>query len=204
MPATAQAKLLKFVEGREFRRVGGTKLLSVDCRLVAATNRALERDDAFRRDLYYRLAGITIALPPLRDRGDDVLILARHFLDQYARQYHKRFDGFTPQAEAMLRAHRWPGNVRELKAAISSAAIMADEGWIGIEWLGQIVRSAVAAATTLPQDVDAIVPIDQLQRSYVMRVLELCGGNKVLAAQRLEISRQTLARWVADSGVGNE
>ena len=201
LPETAQAKLLKFVESREFRRLGGTKVLSVDCRVVAATHRRLEDAPSFRRDLYYRLAGITITLPPLRERGEDVVLLARHFLEQSARQFHKRLDGFTPEAEALLRVHSWPGNVRELKAAISSAAIMADEGRVGVEWLGPVQRSAVAAAVALPQDVDGIMTIEQLERSYVTRVLELCGGNKVVAAQHLGISRQTLARWlVADTG----
>jgi DNA-binding NtrC family response regulator len=200
LPEAAQAKLLKFVESREFRRVGGTKLLSVDCRVVAATHRRLEDHPGFRRDLYYRLAGITIGLPPLRERDDDVLLLARRFLEHYARQYHKRFDGFTPEAEALLANHRWPGNVRELKAAVSSAAVMADGGAIGVEWLGQVERGAVAAAATLPQRAEAILTIDELETAYVTRVLQLCGGNKVLAAQRLGISRQTLARWIADGG----
>jgi two-component system, NtrC family, response regulator AtoC len=198
LPETAQAKLLKFVETREFRRVGGTKLLSVDCRVLAATHRHLEDGPTFRRDLYYRLAGITITLPPLRERGDDVLVLARRFLEQYARQYHKRLDGFTPEAEALLCSHRWPGNVRELKAAISSAAVMADEGAVGVESLGQVERGAVAALAALPQHPDGIMTIDELEMAYVTRVLQLCGGNKVLAAQRLGISRQTLARWIAD------
>ena len=198
LPETAQAKLLKFVETREFRRVGGTKLLSVDCRVLAATHRHLEDGPTFRRDLYYRLAGITITLPPLRERGDDVLVLARRFLEQYARQYHKRLDGFTPEAEALLCSHRWPGNVRELKAAISSAAVMADEGAVVVESLGQVERGAVAALAALPQHPDGIMTIDELEMAYVTRVLQLCGGNKVLAAQRLGISRQTLARWIAD------
>jgi DNA-binding NtrC family response regulator len=200
LPETAQAKLLKFVETREFRRVGGTKLLSVDCRVLAATHRRLEDAPTFRRDLYYRLAGITITLPPLRERGNDVLVLARRFLEQYGRQYHKRLDGFTPEAEALLRSHRWPGNVRELKAAISSAAVMADEGAIGVEALGQVERGAVAALAALPQHPDGIMTIADLETAYVMRVLQLCGGNKVLAAQRLGIARQTLARWIADTG----
>src|SRR6185369_3118606 len=177
LPETAQAKLLKFVETREFRRVGGTKLLSVDCRVLAATHRHLEDGPTFRRDLYYRLAGITITLPPLRERGDDVLVLARRFLEQYARQYHKRLDGFTPEAEALLCSHRWPGNVRELKAAISSAAVMADEGAVGVESLGQVERGAVAALAALPQHPDGIMTIDELEMAYVTRVLQLCGGN---------------------------
>jgi two-component system response regulator AtoC len=199
LPSAAQAKLLKFVESREFRRLGGTKLLTVDCRVVAATHRLLEESTAFRRDLYYRLAGVTIRLPPLRERGGDVLLLARHFLTQFARQFRKSLGGFTPQAEVLLENHRWPGNVRELKAAISSAAVLADEGPVGVELLAPVERHALAQVMELPQSADGIRPIEDLEIAYVTRVLQLCGGNKALAAQKLGISRQTLSRWLAES-----
>jgi two-component system response regulator AtoC len=195
---SAQAKLLKFVESFEFRRVGGTKLLRVDCRVVAATHRALEDADGFRRDLYYRLSGISVTLPPLRERGDDVILLARHLLAQAGRRFRKRLDGFTGDAEALLRRHRWPGNIRELKAAVSSAAVMAETPIVGVELLGQVQRAMLRDVTGLPETVDDVVPVEELERTYVRRVLELCGGNKVVAAQRLGISRQTLARWLND------
>ena len=198
LPSTAQAKLLKFVESLEFRRVGGTKLLSVDCRVVAATHQNLEELSTFRRDLYYRLAGVTVTLPPLRERGDDVLVLAHHFLAQYARRYRKNLEGFTPAAEDLLRKHRWPGNVRELKAAVSSAALMAETRLIGADLFGQVQRSAVQDLIELPGTGDGIMPIEKLELAYLRRVLDLCGGNKVLAAQKLGISRQTLARKLAE------
>ena len=198
LPAPAQAKLLKFIEMREFRRVGGTALLNVDCRIVAATHQRLDNHPQFRRDLYYRLAGVTITLPPLRERGDDVLLLARHFLAHCARQYRKRLDGFTPDAEALLGGYDWPGNVRELKAAIAAAALLLDGGSIGVENLRAVQRGAVQSLIEPPASVDDILAIEQLEQRYVARVLELCGGNKLLAAQKLGISRQTLARWLAD------
>jgi len=198
LPAAAQAKLLKFVESFEFRRVGGTKVLRVDCRVVAATHRSLEDAASFRRDLYYRLSGISVTLPPLRERGGDVLLIARHMLAHFGRLYRKRLDGFTPEAEALLVAHTWPGNIRELKAAISSAAVMAEGPRIGSELLGQVQHAIVADVARLPEEAEAIVPIEHLEREYVRRVLQLCGGNKLLAAQRLGISRQTLARWLAE------
>jgi two-component system, NtrC family, response regulator AtoC len=197
LPTSAQAKLLKFVESFEFRRVGGTKLLRVDCRVIAATHQPLEDSSSFRRDLFFRLSGITVTLPPLRERGDDVLLVARHLLAHFARQFRKRLDRFTPEAESLLRSHRWPGNIRELKAAVSSAAVMADGPVVGVELLGQVQRAMAADLTALPESLDAIVPIEQLEKTYVRRVVELCGGNKLLAAQRLGISRQTLARWLA-------
>jgi two-component system response regulator AtoC len=190
LPSTAQAKLLRFVETLEFRRVGGTKLLSVDCRVVAATHQNLEDLSTFRRDLYYRLAGVTVTLPPLRERGDDILLLAHHFLTHYARRYRKSLEGFTHAAEDLLRKHRWPGNVRELKAAVSSAALMAETRLVGADLLQDL--------TDLPDTGDGIMPIEKLELAYLRRVLDLCGGNKVLAAQKLGISRQTLARKLAE------
>jgi DNA-binding NtrC family response regulator len=203
LPATAQAKLLKFVETLEFRRVGGTKLLTVDCRVVAATHQKLEDLSTFRRDLYYRLAGVTVTLPPLRERGDDVLLLAHHFLAHYARRYRKNLDGFTPAAEDLLRRHRWPGNVRELRAAVSSAALMAETRLVDADLFGGVQRSAVQDLIELPGTGDGIMPIEKLELAYLRRVLDLCGGNKVLAAQKLGISRQTLARKLAEIGAGS-
>jgi DNA-binding NtrC family response regulator len=198
LPGAAQAKLLKFIERREFRRVGGTAMLSVDCRIVAATHQRLDTHPQFRRDLYYRLAGATITLPPLRERAEDVLLLARHFLAHYTRQYRKAIDGFSPQAEALLGAYHWPGNVRELKAAVATAVLLADGGAIEVEHLGPIQRGALETFVRPPQEIDDIMAIEQLEQRYVARVLELCGGNRQLAAQKLGISRQTLARWLAE------
>jgi two-component system response regulator AtoC len=198
LPAPAQAKLLKFVERREFRRVGGTTLQTVDCRMIAATNQQLDTYPQFRRDLYYRLAGVTITLPPLRERDGDVLLLARHFLTYYSRQYRKRLDAFTPEAEALLCRYQWPGNVRELKAVIAEAALLVDTDPVGVENLRAVQRGVLESLATQPKTVDDILAIEELEQRYVTRVLELCGGNKVLAAQKLGISRQTLARWLAD------
>ena len=198
LPASAQAKLLKFVERQEFRRVGGTALQRVDCRIVAATHQRLESYPQFRRDLYYRLAGVTIHLPPLRERGDDVLLLARHFLTYYARQYRKPLKDFTPEAERLLCRYHWPGNVRELKAVIAEAALLVDTDPIGVENLHALQRGVLESLASRPETVDDILAIEELEHRYVIRVLELCGGNKLLAAQKLGISRQTLARWLAD------
>ncbi len=198
LPAPAQAKLLKFVERQEFRRVGGTALQRVDCRIVAATHQRLESYPQFRRDLYYRLAGVTIHLPPLRERGDDVLVLARHFLTYYARQYRKQLKDFTPEAAGLLRRYHWPGNVRELKSVIAEAALLVDTDPIGVENLHALQRGVLESLASRPETVDDILAIEELEHRYVVRVLELCGGNKLLAAQKLGISRQTLARWLAD------
>lgn len=202
LPGPAQAKLLKFVETFEFRRLGGTRTISVDCRVVAATHRALEDPTAFRRDLYYRLAGITVEIPPLRARGDDVLRLATCFLREFVRRYRKTLDGFTPEAESLLRGHRWPGNVRELRAAVSSAALVAEGTRIDAGDLAGVQRAALADVVEMPSRLDEVRTIEDLNLAYVTRVVELCNGNKALAAQRLGISRQTLARWLLEPASG--
>ena len=127
-----------------------------------------------------------------------MLVLARSFLEECARQYRKPLEGFTPEAEALLRSHRWPGNVRELKTAISSAAVMADGRTVDVELLGQVERAALAGLTELPKSTDRIMTVEELELAYVTRVVGLCNGNKALAAQKLGVSRQTLSRWLAE------
>ena len=195
----AQAKLLKFVETKEFRRVGGTRQLKVDCRIVAATHRDLSDAQRFRQDLYFRLAGATLALPPLRERGDDVLVLAKHFLEQLAREFRKPLTHLTPEAERVLARHNWPGNVRELRAAISFAALMAEGGELGVEHFAGLVRGASAQGDAMPQGPDGIRPLEEIELAYCKKALALCGGNKVMAADKLGISRHTLARKVGDT-----
>jgi DNA-binding NtrC family response regulator len=199
LAAAAQAKLLKFVETKEFRRVGGNKQLKVDCRIVAATHRDLTQTQNFRPDLYFRLAGVTLTLPPLREREGDVLLLARHFLQEFAREYRKRLDDFSPQAQQLLAQHHWPGNVRELRAAISFAAALAEEPIIGTELLDQIRRNAPTTSAETLSSPEAIQPLDEIEVEYCRRALAACGGNRVLASEKLGISRHTLARKVGDS-----
>ncbi|MFO0724698.1 MAG: sigma-54 dependent transcriptional regulator [Myxococcota bacterium] len=199
LPAAAQAKLLRFVENQEFRRLGGTKLLKVDCRIVTATHRSLEDSEHFRRDLYYRLSGVSLLVPPLRERGgDDVLALAQHFLDSYAAAYRKPGLRFTPAASEMLLAYAWPGNVRELKAAISCAAVMAEGTQIDVDALAPISRALdLDQQAATPHE--GVRPLREIELEYCRQVLKQCGGNKVLAAEKLQISRHTLARKVGDS-----
>ncbi len=193
----AQAKLLKFVETKEFRRVGGTRTLKVDCRIVAATHRDLSDASRFRSDLYFRMAGFAVTLPPLRDRKGDVLLLARHFLEQFAQEYRKPVTAFSPAAEAALSEHAWPGNVRELRAAISFAVVMAEKPVVEVT-LPETVRPAGAAASA-PSSAEGIRPLEEIEIEYCRSALKLCGGNRVVAAERLGINRHTLARKVGGS-----
>jgi DNA-binding NtrC family response regulator len=197
LAAGAQAKLLKFVETKEFRRVGGTKQLKVDCRIVAATHRDLSDGQRFRQDLYFRMAGMAVMLPPLREREGDVLLLARHFLAQLSVEYRKPLTGFTREAEQLLARHAWTGNVRELRAAVSFAAAMADQPLIGAELLSQLRGPAHAVGA--PGAPEQVRPLDEIEVAYCRQALACCGGNRVLAAEKLGISRHTLARKVGDS-----
>ena len=136
-PAT-QAKLLRFLQEREYQRVGGSRTLQADVRIIAATNRHLPatiRDGTFREDLYYRLAVFELDLPPLRDRPDDIMPLALAFLDDLARSVGRTVSGISLEAQARLTAYRWPGNVRELRNAIERAVILCDGGDIAISHL---------------------------------------------------------------------
>jgi DNA-binding NtrC family response regulator len=196
LAAGAQAKLLKFVETKEFRRVGGTKQLKVDCRIVAATHRDLSDGQRFRPDLYFRMSGMTVMLPPLREREDDVLLLARHFLALLAVEYRKPLTGFTREAEVLLARHPWTGNVRELRAAVSFAAAMADRPLIGADLLSQLRGKSEVELE--PKTQLQLRPLDLIESEYCKQALAICGGNRGLAAEKLQISRHTLARKVGE------
>jgi two-component system, NtrC family, response regulator AtoC len=200
-----QAKLLRVLQDRVLRRVGGNEPIPVDVRVVAATNRDLRKrveDGRFREDLYYRLNGVTITMPPLRERGDDVMLLAEHFARAYATAAGKRIDGFAPETLGLLHAHGWPGNVRELEHAIERAVALASSSLLLPEDLPPDVRADGARAPDLP---GPRMTLDEVKRWYVALVLEEVGGNKVRAAEMLGIDRRTLYRILkheADAGDG--
>jgi DNA-binding NtrC family response regulator len=205
----AQAKLLTFLEQRTFRRVGATAMRRVDTRIVAATNRDLAKmvkERVFRADLWYRLNGMTVTVPPLRDRVDDVVPLAEHFLQQANREFNRRWKGVGQGAKVVLQGYGWPGNVRELKSVISRAALLHDEPELLPEHLpvelvsavfsqpGQVAQPSGSAAPLT--DGSKIPTLEEIELVHIRRVLELCHGNRTLAAQYLGITRQTLAKKV--------
>ena len=212
MDLDLQSKLLRFIQTGTFQKVGGSKLESVDIRIICATNRdpvAEVREGRFREDLYYRLHVIPIALPPLRERPEDVLVLARHFLDQYAKEEEKRFTGFTGEAEQALTRHRWPGNVRELQNTIRNAVVLNDGPVIAVEHLTSlramaVTRDAVPSAAqsagrgnTTPgaaSGADEIRPLWVVEKEAVESAIEQCNGNVPKAAALLEVSASTLYR----------
>jgi two-component system response regulator AtoC len=198
----AQAKLLTFLEQRTFRRVGATAARSVDVRIVAATNRdlpAMVAARTFREDLWYRLNTIALRVPPLRERRDDILPLAAVFLADASRQYRRRWRRIAEETAGLLRGYPWPGNVRELRAVINRAALLHDDEALAPAHLPAELVAAALSEPALGQRtaagaVKAIPTLEEVELSHIRRVLELCGGNRTLAAQHLGVTRQTLAR----------
>jgi DNA-binding NtrC family response regulator len=203
MPLSAQAKLLRFLQEGEFRRVGDTVNRTADVRIVSATNRKLEsavEDGQFREDLYYRIGGIEIALPPLRDRAADIPLLASHFL---AREHEKSRGGpskLTADAESVFVGYRWPGNVRELQNTIRAAHALAGEAAaIDVEHLPERMRSAIVrAGGGVSSYQDAVT---RFRRDLIEKSLVQANGNQNRAAASLNMSRQALAYQIRELGI---
>ena len=205
MSASVQAKLLRVLEEGTFMRLGGTRLIKVDVRVIAATNAHLK--DAvtagkFREDLYYRLNVVPLYIPPLRERKEDILPLALELLQFFNRELHKNFTGFTPAAGHLLRSYSWPGNIRELKNAIERAMILAPEGDIDAASLPEEIRDHAGepaeAEAVSPEDISPtgqqFVTLRQLEDDYIQEVLAATGNNKTHACRILGIHPTSLLR----------
>lgn len=197
LPLELQAKLLRAIESREIRRVGGTSSRKVDIRLLAASHLDLARavtDGAFREDFYYRLNVVRLVLPPLRDRGNDVGLLATKFAAQLATRYGLPTPALDANVLATLRAHPWPGNVRELRNAVERALVLSPPGRLEVGALelarGPAAAVSTGAAAVLPFPAD----LGTITLAAVRAMLDACGGNKSAAARRLGISRPRLQR----------
>jgi DNA-binding NtrC family response regulator len=198
MSLGSQAKFLRVLQDRVFRRVGGTRDIKVDVRIVAATNRALDafvREGRFREDLYYRLNVIPLTLPPLRERREDVVPLARHFLAECNGAFHKTIRSLSPEVEDLLATYHWPGNVRELKNLIERLVILAAADRIEVSDLPPPIGGRAAGQGGLAAP-DGLQTLEQIERAYILQVIDRLDGNKSRAAQVLGISRQTLRRKV--------
>ena len=188
MPAGLQAKLLRFLDSGEFRRVGGNKALRVDVRLITATNKDLPemiKAGTFREDLFYRLNVINVTIPPLRERKEDLPELARYFLNRYTKKLSKVVKDFTAEALELLGGYHWPGNVRELENVIERAVILCESDSIGAEDLSIPHEATVAALGTNPS-------LEEMEKNYILRVLKESNGNQSKASQLLGIDRKTL------------
>jgi len=194
LTAPLQAKLLRVLQEHTIRRVGGNEAIPVDVRVVAATNhdlRKLVADGGFRDDLYYRLAVVTITMPPLRERSMDIPLLARHFLDKLAHASGRATKRISPEALSLLTAYHWPGNVRELEHVLERAVALSSSDVVLPDDLPAQVRREPEHAPRLPA---AEMTLEDVKRWYVTKVLEDMGGNKLRAAEVLGIDRRTLYR----------
>ncbi|WP_437574515.1 sigma-54-dependent transcriptional regulator [Sorangium sp. So ce887] len=197
-PST-QVKLLRVLQERKFERVGGNETVSVDVRLIAATNRDLAaavQEGHFREDLYYRLNVVHIDMPPLRVRDTDVLLLANHFLRRFAAENHRKIEGFTDEARAKLIAHRWPGNVRELENAIERAVVLCDETRIDAEHLPIDAAPVAKGALRVPGATMA-----EIERYAILSTLEATNGSTTRAAELLDISIRTIQYRLHEYGL---
>ena len=196
-PAT-QVKLLRVLQEGEYERVGGTQTLSADVRVIAATNRDIEAEVAkgdFREDLYYRLNVIRLDVPPLRERVEDIPLLAQHFLRRFTRKNDKPVAGFSAEALEALAAWRWPGNVRELENAVERAVVLCRNPQIGLDDLPPAMRE-VTAPQRLAFEVGT--PLKDVERRMIEETLRSTGGDKTLAASLLGITARTIYRREAD------
>jgi transcriptional regulator with PAS, ATPase and Fis domain len=187
LPLELQPKMLRLIEESTFRRVGGIKDIQVKIRIIAATNVELERKIAeghFREDLYYRLNVVPVSLPPLRERGEDILQLASYFLHELKRDLRKKIRGFTPEASRKMLAHGWPGNIRELKNLIEREVIFCKGSWITMMNLDD--------SSGRQEQEEMLRPLREIEQKYIRKVLNRVNNNKSKAARILGISRTTL------------
>ncbi|MGE5185704.1 MAG: sigma-54 interaction domain-containing protein, partial [Acidobacteriota bacterium] len=190
MPIELQVKILRALQERVVFRVGDTRPEPVDIRILAATNRDLEKEIAggrFREDLYYRLNVVNVELPPLRVRGDDVLVIARYLLSRYAREYDVKVKGLSPNAAVAIRKHNWPGNIRELENRIKKAIVLCESTVIGPDDLG-------LTGDVLPQILTLAEAKEKFQRDYINEVLALNNGNRTKTARDLGVDPRTVFR----------
>ncbi|MDR0338008.1 MAG: sigma 54-interacting transcriptional regulator [Planctomycetaceae bacterium] len=207
MSQSLQAKFLRVLEGSSFERVGGNTTVSVDVRVIAATNRDLEKEVAegrFRHDLFFRLRVLEIIVPPLRKRVDDIPILAEYFLDRFCKETGRKYKGFDPNAMRVLMSYRWPGNIRELKNVVERAVVLGS---------GQYVQEQDLLLSTLnttgetdmrrdePKDVFIPLSLEDMERNHIIRTLEHVQWNKSIASKQLGIERTTLDRKIKRYGL---
>ncbi len=199
MPLTAQAKLLRFIQERVVERLGGRKEIPVDVRIVCATNKNLEKmvaDNTFREDLYFRISEMVINIPPLRDRGEDKLLLAKHYLHQFAEKYNSDIVNFDETAIAAIDAYRWPGNVRELISKVKNSVVMADGKFItamdmGLEEVGEMAFNLKHVR-------------EDAERTAIIKALAISGGKITTTAKLLGITRPTLYDLLKRYGIRND
>ncbi|MBL7174469.1 MAG: sigma-54-dependent Fis family transcriptional regulator [Desulfobacteraceae bacterium] len=199
-----QVKLLRVLQEKEITRVGGEEVIKVDVRMIAATNKDLLQEidkGRFREDLYYRLNVVTLTMPPLRERGEDIPLLAQHFLEMFIKKNNKGIKGFTPQSMDRLLRYDWPGNVRELMNAVERGVVLSsseylDEVDLPFIQRGMPLEMEITDVDTIPSD----LPLDEVEKTTILKTLESTDGNKSEAARRLGITRRTLHKKLKKYG----
>lgn len=225
MTPLTQAKILRVLQDQQFERVGGNETIKTDVRIIAATNRDLQRmilDKKFRSDLYYRLSVFTITLPPLRERGEDLMLLVQFFLNRYGLELGKEITQTSPETTEMLRRYSWPGNLRELQSVIKQALLQSTGPVLLPEFLPQFVQVGaqcrVETPGTTPSELDRLIDdglrsnapdlyesiLNQVKRRLLTKALQETGGNQLRAAKALGISRSTLRNDLKSLGISVE
>jgi DNA-binding NtrC family response regulator len=201
MPMDLQAKLLRVLEDRQVRRLGGSRTVPVDFRLICSTNRDPEtavRDGRLRQDLYFRINTVTVSMPPLRERGSDIAILAKSFLERFREKHVRPVEGIDPEAYRRLLAYQWPGNVRELEHAIERAVLVARGKEITLSDLPEPLRAEIGSATASQPSSGSL---EEIERVSIVRALESTGWNKQAAAAVLGLRRPTLYSKMRRHGI---
>ncbi|MDR3196300.1 MAG: sigma 54-interacting transcriptional regulator [Planctomycetaceae bacterium] len=207
MSQSLQAKFLRVLEGSSFERVGGNTPVSVDVRVIAATNRDLEKEVAegrFRHDLFFRLRVLEIVVPPLRKRVDDIPILAEYFLDRYCKEIGRKYQGFDPNAMQVLMSYRWPGNIRELKNVVERAVVLGAGTYVQEQDLLLSTLNTTGETDMRrdePKDVFIPLSLEDMERNHIIRTLEHVQWNKSIASKQLGIERTTLDRKIKRYGL---
>jgi len=190
MPLQLQVKLLRALQEKVVYKVGENRGEAVDIRVVAATNKILEEEvkkNTFREDLYYRLNVVTLKLPPLRERGEDVIVLGRFFLQKYSKEFGSKVKGFTPAATVAMKKYAWPGNIRELENRLKKAVVLADKPLLGPDDLD-----------LKPENLEPIMPLlqakEEFQKRYINEVLARNNGNRTKTAKDLGVDPRTIFR----------
>jgi two-component system repressor protein LuxO len=203
MEMELQTKLLRFIQTGQYERVGEGRTRPADIRFVAATNRdpaEAVRQGRLREDLFYRLYVVPLELPPLRDRGEDILLIARRFLAEFSKQEGRAFAGFSPEAEARLIGYGWPGNVRQLQNVVRNAVVLNDGALLTETMLPPLPGTATPTPATLPEAASPMPPDTQIrrladvERDYIEHAIRVCDGNILVAARKLGISASTIYR----------
>jgi transcriptional regulator with PAS, ATPase and Fis domain len=198
MPIDTQSKLLRVLQEKEVRPIGGRNSYKSDCRIIAATNRPTAeaiKSGKLREDLYYRISAISVYLPPLRERREDIIPLANAFLKRYGSQAGREITGFTPAGAEALKAYDWPGNVRQLQNEIQRAVLMCESAALDTKDL------SIVNQTSAPENTPDLTLMEAMERNTIIQMLTETGGNKLETAKRLGIGRQTLYNKIKIYGI---